>query len=227
MDPDKEKNNSMKTNYKTVEEYIANAKKWKIEMELIQSMLLDCGLNEELKWGVPCYMFQSNNLVLIGAFKDYLTISFFKGVLLADPEKKLHNPGENSQSVRMFKFTSISEILEDEKLIKSYIFEAIEIEKAGLKVDLNKSNVLNFPDELLLKFEKDLVFKEAFLALTPGRQRGYNLYFSDSKNAKTRETRIEKYMDRILKGIGINDCVCGLSNRMPRCDGSHKQLKEI
>ena len=216
----------MNNKNKTVEEYISNSDKWRLEMEIIRSFLLECGLNEGLKWGVPCYMYNISNLVLLGSFKEFLSLSFFKGALLQDPENILHKPGENSQSVRMFKFTHSSEIIQQEKTIKAYIFEAIEIEKAGIKVDINKSTVLNFPDELLVKFDQDNRFKKSFFALTPGRQRGYNLFFSSSKQAKTREARIEKYKDRILNGLGINDCVCGLSKRMPQCDGSHNQLKE-
>lgn len=216
----------MNNKNKTVEEYISNSDKWRLEMEIIHSFILDCGLNEGLKWGVPCYMYQKTNLVLLGTFKEFLSLSFFKGALLQDAEKVLHKPGENSQSGRMFKFTHTSEIIQQEKTIKAYIFEAIEIEKSGLKVTFNKSIDLIFPDELLAKFEQDDTFKTSFFALTPGRQRGYNLFFSSSKQAKTREARIEKYKDRILNGLGINDCVCGLSKRMPQCDGSHNQLKE-
>ena len=216
----------MNNKNKTVEEYISNSDKWRLEMEIIRSFLLECGLNEGLKWGVPCYMNQKTNLVLLGTFKEFLSLSFFKGALLQDAEKVLHKPGENSQSGRMFKFTHTSEIIQQEKTIKAYIFEAIEIEKSGLKVTFNKSIDLIFPDELLAKFEQDDTFKTSFFALKPGRQRGYNLFFSSSKQAKTREARIEKYRDRILNGLGINDCVCGLSKRMPQCDGSHNQLKE-
>lgn len=214
----------MNNKHQTVEEYITNSNKWKVEMEILQSYLLDCGLNEALKWGVPCYMHNKSNVVLIGSFKEFVSLSFFKGVLLADSENLLHKPGENSQAVRMFKFTSASEIIQQEKTIKSYIYEAIEVEKTGVKVPLSKATDLTLPEELLTKFEKNSAFKEAFFTLTPRRQRGYNLFFSDSKQSNTRIARIEKYEERILKGIGINDCVCGLSKRMPRCDGSHKQL---
>jgi len=216
----------MNNKNQTVEEYITNSNKWNLEMEILQSFLLDCGLNEALKWGVPCYMHNKSNVALIGSFKDFLSISFFKGALLADSENILHKPGENSQTVRMFKFISTSEIIQQEKTIKAYIYEAIEIEKKGLKVLLSKSTDLTLPDEILAKFEKNSAFKEAFFALTPGRQRGYNLFFSGSKQSNTRVARIEKYQGRILKGIGINDCTCGLSKRMPRCDGSHKQEKK-
>ena len=216
----------MNNKNKTVEEYISNSDKWRLEMEIIRSFLLECGLNEGLKWGVPCYMYQKTNLVLLGTFKEFLSISFFKGALLADSENILHKPGENSQTLRMFKFTSVSDIIQLEKIIKAYIYEAIEIEKSGLKVPLEKSTDLILPEELLAKFDKNVSFKEAFFALTPGRQRGYNLFFSGSKQSNTRVARIEKYQGRILKGIGINDCTCGLSKRMPRCDGSHKQEKK-
>ena len=216
----------MNNKNKTVEEYISNSDKWRLEMEIVHTFILDCGLIEGLKWGVPCYMYNKSNVVLIGSFKDFLSISFFKGVILADSENILHKPGENSQAVRMFKFTSVSDIIQLEKIIKAYIYEAIEIEKSGLKVPLEKSTDLILPEELLAKFDKNASFKEAFFALTPGRQRGYNLFFSGSKQSNTRVARIEKYQGRILKGIGINDCTCGLSKRMPRCDGSHKQEKK-
>lgn len=208
-----------------VDEYINKISHWKLEIEQLRRIVLDCGLTEELKWRVPCYTFQGKNVLILGVFKNYCTISFVKGILLQDSDKLLVAPGENSQSVRMFKFSEIKEILELETTIKAYIFEALEVEKAGLKVEFKESNDLILAEELLQLFQNDYHLKSAFEQLTPGRQRAYNLHFTGSKNSATRLTRIEKQVPRILKGIGINDCICGLSKRMPSCDGSHKSLE--
>jgi uncharacterized protein YdeI (YjbR/CyaY-like superfamily) len=207
-----------------IDEYIAKAKKWRDEMTALRSVLLECGLTEELKWRVPCYTFNGANIILIGAFKEYCSLSFVKGVLLKDTEQILESPGENSQSVKLAKFTSLGGIQEKDAILKAYIFEAIEVEKAGLKAPSTKSTNLEFPEELIDKMNTDSEFKKAFEALTPGRQRGYNMFFTAAKQSTTRITRIEKYEGRILKGFGINDCVCGHSKKMPGCDGSHKYL---
>jgi uncharacterized protein YdeI (YjbR/CyaY-like superfamily) len=207
-----------------VNEYLDKMSQWKPELEQLRRIVLDCGLTEELKWRQPCYTFQSNNILILGVFENYCTISFFKGVLLQDIGQLLVPPGENSQSVKMFKFTKITEILELYSTIKAYIFEVLEVEKAGLKVKFNEIKDQVLADELIQKFKKLPDLKTAFESLTPGRQRGYNLHFTGSKNSSTRISRIEKYIPRILKGIGIQDCICGLSNRMPTCDGSHKAL---
>ena len=204
-----------------VDQYLSKVKKWQDELEKLRTILLDCQLNEELKWRVPCYTFQNGNIVLINSFKDFCALGFFKGALLNDSNNVLIKQGENTQSARIIRFTSVKEIIEMEAIIKAYIYEAIEVEKAGLKVEPNNKE-LEFPEELLIKFNENPEFKTAFEALTPGRQRAYNLFFSDSKQSKTREARIEKYTQRILNGKGINDCVCGLSKKMPGCDGSHK-----
>lgn len=208
-----------------VDDFLSKAKKWQQEMELIRQILLDCQLTEELKWRQPCYSFQNTNIILIGGFKEYCTLSFFKGVLLKDDYKLLEAPGENSQSVRMIKFRNTQEIIDKEAVLKAYIYEAIEVEKAGLKVALKKSNDLDFPEELLQKFIDNPTFQTAFESLTPGRQRGYNLFFTGSKQSKTRTARIEKYLQQILDGKGINDCTCGLSKKGARCDGSHKNIR--
>lgn len=208
-----------------VDEFLGKAKRWQQEMELLRNILLDCQLTEELKWRQPCYTFQDTNIILIGGFKEYCTLSFFKGVLLKDTDNLLEAPGENSQSVRMIKFRNSQEIVDKEAVLKAYIYEAIEVEKAGLKVELKESNDLDFPEELLQKFAENPTFQKAFESLTPGRQRGYNLFFTGSKQSKTRTTRIEKYLQQILDGKGINDCTCGLSKKWPRCDGSHKNIR--
>ena len=207
-----------------VDAFIQSAEKWQEEMALLRKILLDCALMEEYKWKQPCYSFQKSNVVIIGPFKDSVVLGFFKGALLSDPENLLVKPGDNSQSTRMFRFTSVKQILELESIIKAYVYEAIEVEKAGLKVELKKTADYNIPEELISQYEKDPKLKEAFSQLTPGRQRAYLLHFSEAKQSATRTARIEKYTSRILKGKGINDCVCGLSKRMPNCDGSHKNL---
>lgn len=207
-----------------VDEFLSTAK-WQKEMVQLRSIVLECELIEELKWRQPCYTYKDGNILLIGGFKDYCTLSFFKGVLLSDTNALLVKPGENSQTVRMMKFTDVKEILDLKSVIKTYIYEAIEVEKSGVKVDFKESKALTLPDELLLRFDQNPEFKSAFEALTPGRQRGYNLYFSAPKQSKTREARIEKYVPRILNGKGIHDCVCGHSKKMPNCDGSHNHFK--
>ena len=207
-----------------VDDYLSNTTKFQKELELLRSIVLDCGLIEELKWGTPCYMFQKTNIILLGAFKDSCIISFLKGALLSDTENLLMKAGENTQAARIIKFTNVKDIVKIKSILKTYIFEAVEIEKAGLKVEPKKHSEYNVPDELKNQFKQKPDFKKAFEALTPGRQRGYLLYFSDSKQSKTREARIEKYTQRIMSGKGINDCVCGLSKKMPGCDGSHKYI---
>ena len=205
--------------------YFLDAPKWQEELKLLRKIALGTHLKEMIKWGVPCYVFEESNIILLGSFKAFCSISFFKGSLLQDPNGILTKPGENSQSVMMLKFTHLDEIRELEPVIRAYIVEAIEIEKAGLKPALEKSVTLEFPEELLQILDQDAAFKAAFTALTPGRQRGYNLFFTAAKQPATRITRIEKYRQQILDGKGINDCTCGLSKKMPSCDGSHKALR--
>eukprot|EP01041_Mallomonas_annulata_P026093 gene26093-47302_t len=205
--------------------FFEKATKWQEELVKLREIVLDCGLTEELKWGVPCYTFNKTNVIILGGFKDYCFISFLKGVLLHDSENILQKPGENTQSGRIIPFTDIQKIIGMNQTLKAYIYEAIEVEKAGLKVESNSKTELVFPDELLQKFESNPTFKVAFEALTPGRQRAYNIYFSGAKQSKSRESRIESYVQRILSGKGFNDCTCGLSKRLPNCDGSHKYIK--
>lgn len=207
-----------------VDAYLENISSWKPELELLRKLALDCGLEEKLKWGVPCYTINNGNVLLLGNFKQFCNISFFKGSLLNDPMGILEKAGENSRIARIIKFTHVQEIDKQWNVLKSYIFEAIEVEKAGLKVQPTEKDKTDFVTELQEKLNTDPKFREAFNNLTPGRQRGYNIYFSGAKQVKTREARIDKYTDRILKGKGFHDCVCGLSKKMPTCDGSHKQL---
>ena len=177
---------------------------WTEELKYLRSIVLDCGLNEEMKWGVPCYTLNGKNVLLVSAFKEYASISFFKGALLSNEKSLLVKPGANSQAARVIRFTDTKQIQEVEAEIKATIFEAIEVEKAGLTIPFKK-NPEPVPEELEKKFEEDPVFKSAFEALTPGRQRGYIIYFSGAKQAKTRETRIEKYVGKILNGEGLHD----------------------
>jgi uncharacterized protein YdeI (YjbR/CyaY-like superfamily) len=208
----------------SVDFYIDNAKFWKVELQQLRKIILDCGLNEDFKWRAPCYNYQQNNLIIIGEYKDSCVLSFLKGVLLTDINGLLKKPGENSQSARTIKFTNVIQILELEQIIKAYIYEAIEAEKLGLKVSFIDNSTREWVEELQSKLDQNIVFKKAFDALTPGRRRAYNLYFSAAKQAETRQLRIEKYIQQIIDGKGINDCTCGLSKKMPQCDGSHKYI---
>ena len=195
-------------------------------MEQLREIVLSCNLNEELKWGVPCYMHQKSNIVLIHAFKNYCALLFLKGALLQDDKGILIQQTANVQSGSQIRFTHVKEIVKMKATLKAYIFEAVEVEKAGLKVEHKKTEDFPVPEEFQNKLNNIPPLKKAFYALTPGRQRAYLLYFAGAKQSKTRESRIENYTQRILNGIGFNDCVCGLSKKMPSCDGSHKYLKD-
>lgn len=179
--------------------------RWVEEMQQLRRILLDCGLTETSKWSVPCYTFQNKNIIVMSAFKDYCALSFFKGALLNDSEGILEKPGANTQAARLIPFTGVREILKMEEVLKAYIFEAIEVEKAGLKVDFKKKKELELPEELQDQLQENPDLKAAFEALTPGRQRGYILYFSAPKQSKTRTSRIEKYIEKILNGKGFHD----------------------
>jgi len=188
-----------------VEFYFSKAKKWKEELKKLRMIVLDCQLTEELKWGVPCYTFQKSNVVLIHVFKEYCALLFVKGALLSDPIGILIQQTENVQAARQIRFTNVKEIVKLKTSLKAYIQEAIEVEKAGLKVDLKKTTEFNMPEEFLNKLDEMPALKEAFDALTPGRQRAYLLYFSAPKQSKTRAARVEKCMQPILEGKGLND----------------------
>lgn len=185
--------------------YFKKAEKWKDELAQLRALVLDCGLTEELKWGCPCYAFDDNNIVLIHSFKEYCALLFFKGALLKDTHDLLIQQTKNVQAARQIRFDSVAEIVELEPVVKAYIKEAIEVEKAGLKVALKKTAEFDIPDELQLRLDEDPAFRTAFEGLTPGRQRGYILHFGAAKQAKTRESRIEKYRPQILSGKGLND----------------------
>ncbi len=178
---------------------------WQKELEQLRKIVLDCGLTEELKWGCPCYSFDKSNIVLIHVFKEYCAVLFFKGALLNDASVILIQQTKNVQAARQIRFTNVKEIVKLKTILKAYIFEAIEVEKAGLKVPLKKTAEFSMPQEFKNKLNKNAALKTAFYALTPGRQRGYLLHFSAPKQSKTRESRIEKCMPQILNGKGLND----------------------
>ena len=188
-----------------VDFYFSKANKWQEESEQLRMIVLDCGLTEELKWGVPCYMFGKTNIVLIHVFKEYCALLFFKGALLNDANGILIQQTENVQAARQIRFTNVREIVKMKPILKAYIHEAIEVEKAGLKVAFKKSTALQFPEEFQNKLTEIPALKTAFNALTPGRQRAYNLYFSAPKQSKTRAARVEKCMQQIINGKGLND----------------------
>jgi uncharacterized protein YdeI (YjbR/CyaY-like superfamily) len=205
--------------------FIEHLPKWKNEMVRLRNLIVACGLIEEFKWGQPCYTYQKKNIVLIHGFKNYCAVLFFKGALLNDSKNVLVQQTENTLSARQIRFTNCLEIENLSFTIKEYIYEAIEVEKLGLEVAKKKTSDFEIPVELKQKFIENPDFKNKFKKLTEGRQRAYLLHFSKPKQAKTRILRIELNTQRILNGKGLNDCVCGLSKRMPNCDGSHKQLK--
>jgi len=207
-----------------VDAFLLNVKKWREELTVLRSIVMESGLAEELKWGAPCYVHEKANVIIIHGFKDYFALMFFKGALLKDPQDLLRKPGENTQSGRQIRLTSMDEMLDLEEVLKAYIQNAIEVEKAGEKVIVKKTEEYPVPSELEESFASNSDLQNAFYGLTPGRQRAYLLHFAEAKQSATRKARIEKYAPRILKGKGILDCWCGLSKRMPTCDGSHKQL---
>ncbi|SCW64568.1 Uncharacterized conserved protein YdeI, YjbR/CyaY-like superfamily, DUF1801 family [Paenibacillus tianmuensis] len=188
-----------------VDGFLRKAKKWKEEYEKLRQFVLDCELTEEFKWMHPCYTFEEKNIVLIHGFKEYCALLFHKGALLQDAHGILVQQTENVQSARQIRFTHVQEIVEMETILKAYIHEAIEVEKAGLEVTFKKNTEFIIPEELQNKFDEIPALKTAFEALTPGRQRAYLLYFSQPKQSKTRESRVEKYMEQILNGKGLND----------------------
>jgi uncharacterized protein YdeI (YjbR/CyaY-like superfamily) len=188
-----------------VDFFFSKAQKWQEEMEQLRTIVLDCGLTEELKWGTPCYTLEKSNIVLIHGFKEYCALLFFKGALLHDAHGLLLRQTENVQAARQVRFTSVREIVERAPLLKAYIHEAIQVEKAGLKVNLKKASEFAIAEEFQTKLEANPDLKMAFEALTPGRQRAYLLYFSQPKQSKTRAARVEKCLPQMLGGKGLND----------------------
>ena len=188
-----------------VDFYFSKDKNWQEEINQLRMVVLDCGLTEELKWGCPCYTFQKSNIVLIHVFKEYCALLFFKGALLNNSKSMLIQQTENVQAARQVRFTNIKEIVKAEKILKAFVYEAIEVEKAGLKVNLKKPEEFTIAEEFKKKLDKNPALKTAFKALTPGRQRAYLLHFSQPKQSKTRESRIEKCIQQMLNGKGLND----------------------
>ena len=195
----------MNTMNTEVDVFLRKAKKWRKEFEKLRTIVLDCRLTEELKWRHPCYTYQDKNIVLIHGFKEYCALLFFKGALLRDKKGILIRQTENVQAARQIRFTDVRQIVEMETMLKAYIKEAVEVEKAGLKVHLKETSEYKIPEEFRNKLDKNPALKTAFEALTPGRQRAYIFYFSLPKQSKTRESRVEKYIQQILKGKGLND----------------------
>lgn len=188
-----------------VDWFFNKAEKWQEEFEKLRTIALECGLDEELKWGCPCYTFQKNNIVLIHGFKEYCALLFFKGALLNDDNGILVQQTENVQAARQIRFSDLREIFDLEPTVKAYINEAVEVEKAGLKVNYKKTSDFVIPEEFQNKLDRVAGLKTAFDALTPGRQRGYIFYFSQPKQSKTRAARVEKYVPQILNGEGLDD----------------------
>ncbi|WP_336664513.1 YdeI/OmpD-associated family protein [Elizabethkingia meningoseptica] len=185
--------------------FFDQSEKWQKEFEKLRAIILDTGLDEELKWGCPCYTYHGRNIVLIHGFKEYCAILFFKGALLNDTGKILIQQSENVQAARQIRFTNQEEISKLEKEIRLYVYEAMEVEKSGVKVPMKTTKEFEIAEEFQHKLNTDTILKEAFEALTPGRQRAYLLYFSSAKQPKTRESRIEKCIPQILTGKGLND----------------------
>lgn len=188
-----------------VDFYFDEAKKWQKEQEELREIALECQLTEELKWGTPCYTFQNNNIVLIHDFKEYCAFLFFKGALLSDTDGILIQQSKNVQAARQIRFTNLEEIRGQKSILKTYIYQAIEVEKSGLKVKLKKTKEFEVAEEFQHKLNQDSKLEAAFKALTPGRQRAYLLHFSSPKQSKTRESRVGKAIDQILDGKGLND----------------------
>ncbi|WP_435415761.1 DUF1801 domain-containing protein [Polaribacter aestuariivivens] len=208
-----------------VNTYLESLKVWQKELTLLREIALNSNLEEDFKWRNPCYIHENKNIFLLFKFKNFCGISFFKGALLKDKSNLLVQQTENMQLVRQLRFENIDDIIKNENLIKAYISEAVEVEKSKIKIKTKKVSDFKFPEELKQIFNENEEFEKAFYSLTPGRQKGYLLYFESAKQSKTKIARIKKYEQRIFNGKGINDCVCGLSKKMPNCDGSHKFIK--
>jgi len=188
-----------------VDIYLKKTKQWREEITQLREIALDCGLTEELKWGKPCYTVDGNNVIILQGFKESCAMMFTKGALLKDPKRILEKPGENTQSARRIRFTGVQEIVALKTAIKQLINDTVKVEKAGLKVEFKETKDFTVPVELQSQLDKTPALKKAFASLTPGRQRGYLLYFAGAKQAKTRESRVEKCIPRILDGLGLHD----------------------
>ena len=205
-----------------VDNHIAGLTSWKRETMALRTILLSCGLSEEFKWRQPCYTSKGRNIAIIGNLKDCCVVSFFKGSALDDPEGILQKPGENTQTGRVIRFRNLDEIQSLAVRIRNLVHQAVTIEGSAAIPDKKDHPVLQPPAELIDAFERDPALRAAFEGLTAGRRRGYLMHFNAVSQSGTRTRRIESHRDRILNGKGIHDCVCGLSKRMPNCDGSHK-----
>ncbi|MDT8886171.1 YdeI/OmpD-associated family protein [Aquirufa sp. LEPPI-3A] len=208
-----------------VDEFLQSADQWSQEMTYLRRILLDCLLIETYKWQTPVYMFGTKNLIAISGLKEHCALNFFNGALIRDEEGILIKPGEHTQLGRWMKFGSVQEIIAKEDLIKAYVFEAMEAQRLG--ITLEKPAEIPHPEELTAILDKKPALKAAFEKLTPGRQRAYLRFFTDSKQSATRTYRIEKNEKYILKGIGLTDCICGLTKRKPSCDGSHRAIENF
>jgi uncharacterized protein YdeI (YjbR/CyaY-like superfamily) len=193
----------MNTQSSKVDAFVSRAKNWQGEIQRLRSILLDCGLDEELKWGKPCFMLEGSNVAIIQPFKENCSLMFFKGAMIQDTYGLLRSQGENTQSAMRLEFTSEDQIRK--AVVKTYVKQAIAVEKAGLKVDFKAKRELEFPQELTQILNKNSKFAKAFQALTPGRRRGYLLHFTGAKQSRTRTARIEKCIPKILEGKGMND----------------------
>jgi uncharacterized protein YdeI (YjbR/CyaY-like superfamily) len=188
-----------------VDWFFNKATNWQKEYEKLRAIVLDCNLTEELKWGQPCYTYEKHNIVLIHGFKDYCALLFFKGAVMKDKKNILVQQTENVQAARQIRFTSIQDITKLERTLKAYVYEAVELEEAGVKVEFKKTKEFTVPEEFQKRLDKSRTLKKAFESLTPGRQRGYLLHFASAKQAKTREARVEKYIPKIMDGLGLED----------------------
>lgn len=207
-----------------VDQFFDSLKSGKESLQLLRKILQETDLVEEFKWKQPCYTHKGKNVIILAALKDHVVISFLKGALLTDKENLLEKAGAHSQSARIIRLYDLDEVKKRLPQIKKLINESIKVEDIGKQAEKDESFFIEKPSELIDQFKNDKQFDKAFHQLTPGRQRAYLMFFTAAKQTETRISRIEKYKDRILKGFGFNDCVCGLSKRMPNCDGSHKNI---
>jgi uncharacterized protein YdeI (YjbR/CyaY-like superfamily) len=205
--------------------FFQKPQRWQPELLALRTILISEPLQESIKWGKPCYSWEDKNIVILGPFKNFVTLGFFKGALLSDTLELLVKPGEHTQAGRQLRFESVEDIKQKEVTIRQYLQQAIQIEQKGIEFVPTELNSGIFPEEWASRLAATPALAKAFSQLTPGRQRAYQIYFSAPQQAATRERRIDKMVPLILSGKGINDCTCGLSKKMPYCDGSHKQLR--
>lgn len=208
-----------------VEAWFEERDRWRNELFLLREIVKDLPLEETFKWRQPCYTYGGQNVLMVNLLKRAAIVSFFKGALLEDPTGELESPGENSRHVRYLSFRSLGEVEEKREILMSFVQQAIKLSRSGAKVEAPSAEI-EYCEELEQALKADATFRSAFEALTPGRRRAYHLHFSGAKQAQTRSDRIERYRSRIVEGKGLHDCVCGLSQRMPNCDGSHKKLSQ-